>query len=136
MNFTKLTKLYKEDILKLIELYKKNECLWDFNNPYYKKSNLKEYTWKTIAMQFNMSVDDVKKKIKHLRSNYVAEKKKCDKSDEYISNLFYYGAMSFLDEVIVLRKNNSDIDIEVRTFMYLQPVRKIFSKCEKLCFCF
>ncbi|XP_067637379.1 uncharacterized protein [Eurosta solidaginis] len=71
--------------------------------------HIKNSTWKDFADHLNKDVDEVKKKIKNLRTSYVLEKKKVDNSvgasgkSTYEPRLFYYDEMTFLDPVIVLR---------------------------------
>ncbi|XP_054728521.1 uncharacterized protein LOC129237670 [Anastrepha obliqua] len=98
------------EILDLISMYRESECLWNCVNPEYKDLDLKKTAWREIADHFERDVGEVKKKIKHLRTNYVVEKKKVDSKkygdsgeSMYEPRLFYYDEMTFLDPVVVLR---------------------------------
>lgn len=65
-----------------------------------------------------MTVEEVKKKIKSLRSTYTLEKKKVEQSiltgsdpdDMYIPTLHWYGEMTFLDDHITQRKRKSSVN--------------------------
>lgn len=107
-------RLTRPEILKLIEMYKQNECLWNIHTPMYKKYELKQMAWDKIAKEFNTNVDNVKKKIKFLRTTFSSEKKKVDHSmktgralDIYVPSLFYYNDISFLKNTILARDSNS-----------------------------
>ncbi|XP_054087628.1 uncharacterized protein LOC128922109 [Zeugodacus cucurbitae] len=97
------------EIFDLLSMYRESECLWNCLNPEYKDVDLKKNAWKEIANFFGRSVEEVKKKIKNLRTGYVLEKKKADSKNAnsgdslYEPRLFYYDEMTFLDPVIVLR---------------------------------
>lgn len=64
-----------EETFKMIELYEQFPCLWNYSSPIYKNVSLKNNAWKEIANAVGKTVEEVKKKIKHLRSAYVVEKK-------------------------------------------------------------
>uniref|UniRef100_A0A034VGP1 MADF domain-containing protein n=1 Tax=Bactrocera dorsalis TaxID=27457 RepID=A0A034VGP1_BACDO len=97
------------EIFDLISMYRESECLWNCLNREYKDVDLKKNAWREIARFFGRKVEDVKKKIKNLRTSYVIEKKKVErkktKSGEtlYEPRLFYYDEMTFLDPVVILR---------------------------------
>lgn len=101
------------EIFDLICMYRESECLWNCLNPEYKDIDLKKNAWREIAGFFGRKVEEVKKKIKNLRTSYVIEKKKVDsKKTEsgdcmYEPRLFYYDEMTFLDPVVVLRIFNT-----------------------------
>ncbi|XP_017479875.1 PREDICTED: uncharacterized protein LOC108369295 [Rhagoletis zephyria] len=108
------------DILRLICLFRQNECLWNFKSAGYKRVDLKRKAWLQISKELGKDVEEVKPKIKHLRTTYVAEKKKMDSSKKsgegaetlYELHLYYYNEMKFLDSVIVLRKTTSNLEME------------------------
>ncbi|XP_018794608.1 PREDICTED: uncharacterized protein LOC108972464 [Bactrocera latifrons] len=97
------------EIFDLISMYRESECLWNCLNREYKDVDLKKNAWREIATFFGRKVEDVKKKIKNLRTSYVIEKKKVERkrteSGEtvYEPRLFYYDEMTFLDPVVILR---------------------------------
>lgn len=100
--------IQRDDIEKLIYLYKQNRCLWDYRSKDYKRNDLKKEAWQNMAHIFKKDVQAIKKKMKYLRSSYVNEKKKVEAYHgvipAYRPHLFYYDEMAFLDPVIVLRK--------------------------------
>ncbi|XP_050328317.1 uncharacterized protein LOC126758231 isoform X5 [Bactrocera neohumeralis] len=95
------------EIFDLISMYRESECLWNCLNREYKDVDLKKNAWREIARFFGRKVEDVKKKIKNLRTSYVIEKKKVERkkseSTVYEPRLFYYDEMTFLDPVVILR---------------------------------
>ncbi|XP_011186436.1 uncharacterized protein LOC105214611 [Zeugodacus cucurbitae] len=99
----------RAEILDLICMYRESECLWNYLNPEYKDIDLKKNAWEEIANFFGRNVEEVKKKIKNLRTSYVLEKKKVDTKkissgdSLYQPRLFYYDEMTFLDPIVVLR---------------------------------
>ncbi|XP_054087627.1 uncharacterized protein LOC114804269 [Zeugodacus cucurbitae] len=114
------------EIFDLLSMYRESECLWNCLNPEYKDVKLKQNAWKEIATFFGRNVEEVKKKIKNLRTSYVIEKKKVDSKKTnsggslYEPSLFYYDEMTFLDPVIILRicnptEQSTDPLCELRT---------------------
>ncbi|KAM7352668.1 uncharacterized protein ACRADG_005103 [Cochliomyia hominivorax] len=106
------------DIRDLIHHYRQYECLWDYNSLDYKNSAIKYQAWKEIAKNFNKDVEEVKRKIKYLRSAYVAERKKVEASKRvnpntpYRPNLFYYHDLDFLHNIVVCRKFGGSADVD------------------------
>lgn len=64
------------EVFKIIALYRQYPCLWEYRSPDYKRIDLKRNAWEEIGKEMGKSVEEVKKKIKYLRSAYVGEKKK------------------------------------------------------------
>ncbi|XP_073811297.1 uncharacterized protein [Musca autumnalis] len=106
----------RELTLKLISMFRERECLWNTDSIKYRRSDLKTQALMEIANEVDMNVEDVKKKIRSLRSTYIGEKKKvdqsimegCDAEDMYEPLLHWYGEMSFLDDYIASRKPKSN----------------------------
>lgn len=98
------------EVLKLLRLYRQYECLWNCFSPDYKQPDMKKSAWIELSMHFGKDVDELKKKIKHLRNCYNAERKKVESSKNkhgiptYEPRLYYYNQMTFLDPVVSLRK--------------------------------
>jgi len=84
------------DIFKIINLYRQSECLWNFKSSNYKRTDLKNKAWQEIAKEMTKNVDEVKKKIKNLRTAYISEKKKLKaaknlvRRQEKFMNLAYF----------------------------------------------
>ncbi|XP_037815031.1 uncharacterized protein LOC119605792 [Lucilia sericata] len=99
----------RTEITNLISLYRQYECLWNTSHEDYNNYEVKQNAWQDIAASCDKEVDEVKKKLKNLRSAYVSEKKKSEKSKDhgidYKPNLFYYHELEFLDTVVILRKS-------------------------------
>lgn len=121
-----------EDIFKLIGLWREKEALWNMRSPLYKRTDLKSASNEEIASEMCMSVEEVKKKLKSIRTTYVAEKrvdgsKASGTSAEklYVPNLAYFNEMSFLNQCIIKRqtKDNSQ---EVCIYIFVIPTFIIF----------
>lgn len=105
-------------LLHFIELYRKNECLWNVKAVDYKKSDKRKKAVAEMAIQFGVTEEFVKKKIQSLRSTYIQEKKKIADSkrtgtgsdDVYIPSLFWFHELEFLQDVIIPRKTTSNLD--------------------------
>ncbi|KAI8129488.1 hypothetical protein CVS40_1076 [Lucilia cuprina] len=100
----------RTEISNLISLYRQYECLWNTSHEDYNNYEVKQNAWQDIAASCDKEVDEVKKKLKNLRSAYVSEKKKSeniskDHGIDYKPNLFYFNELEFLDTVVVLRKS-------------------------------
>lgn len=112
-------RIFPDETIKLINNYKQFECLWNYKSASYKRIDLKKNAWLQLAKEFGKNVEEVKKKMKYLRTAYVSEKKKVDQSkksgsstdDIYRSHLFYFDEFSFLNSVIVLRPTSSTFDM-------------------------
>ncbi|XP_069966912.1 uncharacterized protein [Bactrocera oleae] len=107
------------DVLKLLSIYRQYECLWNCYSPDYKQPDMKKSAWIELSIHFGKEVDELKKKMKHLRNCYSAERKKVEASKNkhgvptYEPRLYYYQQMDFLAPVVSLRKyteqeNNDD----------------------------
>ncbi|XP_075987812.1 uncharacterized protein LOC142984233 [Anticarsia gemmatalis] len=88
-------------VLRLIDLYRSNECLWDTSNDSYKNKKLKNETWNEIALIMNLPRREVELKIHSLRSQFIRERKKFKNSvnaDGVVrqSTWFAYEALMFL----------------------------------------
>ncbi|XP_054728363.1 uncharacterized protein LOC129237565 [Anastrepha obliqua] len=105
-------KLSRDDTINLIRIYGEYECLWNCRKKTYKDLFLKKVAWEDIANHFGTDVYEIKKKLKYLRTVYVAERRKLEESKKnsvnplevYQPTLFYYNEFSYLDNTIVLRK--------------------------------
>ncbi|XP_020714395.1 uncharacterized protein LOC101462699 [Ceratitis capitata] len=114
-------KLNRDDTINLIRIYGEYECLWNCRKKVYSNHVLKKEAWETIANNFDSDVAEIKKKIKYLRTAYVAERRKLEESKKNTANpsefyqpkLFYYNDFNYLDNTIVLRKRDfTDKDYE------------------------
>ncbi|XP_018794487.1 PREDICTED: uncharacterized protein LOC108972386 [Bactrocera latifrons] len=105
-------KLNRDDTINLIRIYEQYECLWNCRKESYRNSGLKEKAWEEIANYFDTDVHEMKKKIKYLRTAYVAElrkleewKRKASNSTEiYQPKLYYYNDFNYLSSTIVMRR--------------------------------
>lgn len=105
-------KLNRDDTINLIRIYEQYECLWNCRKESYKNSVLKERAWSEIANYYETDVYEMKKKIKYLRTAYVAELRKLEESKRnsissteiYQPKLYYYNDFNYLNSTILLRK--------------------------------
>ncbi|XP_013177394.1 PREDICTED: uncharacterized protein LOC106124916 [Papilio xuthus] len=70
-------------MLKLVKIYRDYPCLWNVNSEFYKNRNTRDSAYKEIWEKLNipgLSVKDIPKKIKNMRSSYYQELKKIEKS--------------------------------------------------------
>lgn len=70
-----------EEIMQLLEAYRKNECLWNYSNIFYKNKQKRigalEWVREAIGAE---SVDEVKRRWKVIRDTYNIEKNKINAS--------------------------------------------------------
>lgn len=92
-------------VLRLIDLFRSYECLWDTANNDYKNKNKKRASWEEIAQKMNMPREVTETKIHNLRSQFTRERKKIHASkkagivateDAKQSNWFAYESLMFL----------------------------------------
>lgn len=60
----------KNDMKEFLKLYRSHSCLWDFTNSGYAKQSTRLQALEDIAQHFNMTVEQVKRKIHTTRSTY------------------------------------------------------------------
>lgn len=106
------TKWFKSDVIKLINLYKKRECLWNINSSLYKRIDLRKKAIEELSQVFRVPGDAIKKKLKYLRTAYNAEKKKIAESyksgeEIYVPILFYFNEFTFLDDSIIIKRKTN-----------------------------
>lgn len=107
-----------DKIFILLDLYRKNECLWDVKSPYYKNAIKRKSALSNIAENLDLDQELVKKKIASIRATYLLEKKKIADSqrtrnstgDVYTPSVTWFDHMKFLDDVIIPRKTVSNLD--------------------------
>lgn len=107
-------KLNRDDTINLIRIYEQYECLWNCRKESYRNLILKKKAWEEIANYFEADVHEMKKKIKYLRTAYVAERRKLEESKRnalntteiYQPKLFYYNDFNYLNGTIVVRKRD------------------------------
>lgn len=109
-------KMDRNEVQKLIAYYKRSKCLWDFKSKEYKHTELRRNAWRKLATLFDKNPQEIKLKVKYLRSAYASERKKVEEkrreNQKYVPRLFYFDSLRFLDSVIVSRPstkfNNAD----------------------------
>ncbi|KAL1517113.1 hypothetical protein ABEB36_000922 [Hypothenemus hampei] len=108
----------ESDTVKFVELYENAECLWNFRHPLYKHRNARDKAMQQILQEMNMpdfGINELKNKIKNIRSTYQQEVNKIKRSsqniggdivEEYKTNLAWFPiADRFLGKVIHSTKN-------------------------------
>lgn len=62
--------------VNLIELYKKNVCLWNRKDPSYRDKKLRDEVLEKIANEFDTNTNEIKRKIHNLRNQFNQEYQK------------------------------------------------------------
>lgn len=91
-------------VAKLIELYEQETVLWNITNSSHKNSNNRNDALQRISDVMECTIADVEKKLHSLRSQYLREKTKIEKSkksgagakDIYVPKWQYFSLLSFL----------------------------------------
>lgn len=116
-----LTKWNSDTTSKFIALYRKQECLWKSDSLAYRDRNARNIGLRNIIegmMLPDLTPDEVKKKIKYLRSTYMVEVNKLRKSlrsgtgtgSKYKPTLSWFREMdSFIKYLQVNRKTPSTL---------------------------
>lgn len=114
-----------EKTVKFIRLYREYECLWNSSSSLYKNKIARDNAYIKIQEGMNdMTVKDIKNKIKGLRSTYHQEVNKIKSSkrsgagtnDVYKPSLSWFEEMEFLNDTLEYRKSNST---QVSTYPFL-----------------
>jgi hypothetical protein len=90
-----------EHVETFLEMYRNHECLWHNKSEDYHKTNIREKTFKTLHSELNLpqlSVNDIRAKIKTIRTRYCSELAKIRKSEKsgagtnylYAPRLFWF----------------------------------------------
>ena len=99
-------------IWKHFEMYRNHECLWNNKSENYRKTNNHEKAYKTLHSELNLpqlSVNDIRAKIKTIRTRYCSQLAKIRKSEKsaagsndlYVPRLFWFKqADSFLRDFV------------------------------------
>lgn len=90
------------ETIRLVELYREHELLWNTNHPDYTLRARRCESYRALMEEMDMdSVDEVKKKIKSLRDTYTAERNRNIKSGgQYQIKLVWYDLLDqFLSPV-------------------------------------
>lgn len=76
-------KFNEEDTLKFVQLYREHECLWDKRCDAYKNKEMRASALEQLRVGMNieeLTLDEVKSKIKSIRNTYYLELDKIEKS--------------------------------------------------------
>lgn len=99
-----------EDTLKFIELYRSQECLWKYDDQYYKLQFHTNQAIKHIVESMKMkgfTIFKCKQKIKNLRAHYRAEVKKMQNDKKYVPSLVWFKDVhNFLKDYLDVDKIN------------------------------
>ncbi|XP_043671180.1 uncharacterized protein LOC122630592 [Vespula pensylvanica] len=101
-----------ELIIKLIDQYKKYECLWIPSNKYYKCKNIRKDAWKKISSVIKTDIVQVKRKMKNLSAQFYRGRrkkrsmKKSGVEGVFISKWFAYNSMLYLSNRNMIRKRS------------------------------
>lgn len=127
-----LTKWSSDTTLKFILLYKEQECLWKVDNITYRDRSARIAALRKILNGMNLpglTMDDVKKKIKYLRSTYMVEVNKIEKSmlsndgtEIYVPCLTWFNVMNSFIQSINIEKESflkHELNSSVSLLIYL-----------------
>nr|CAH7742650.1 unnamed protein product [Callosobruchus chinensis] len=114
-------KLSDTENLKLVQLYRDNECLWDLKSQNYRNKEMRATALQNIAQEMNLEEfgpTDVKNKIKNLRATYYLELDKIKKSSKsgaggnvYTPKVKWFEEMdAFIRNVSIQRKTTDNSD--------------------------
>jgi len=74
-----------EHMETFLEIYRNHECLWNNKSENYHKTNIREKSYRSLHSVLNLpqlSVNDIKAKIKTVRTRYCSELAKIRKSEK------------------------------------------------------
>lgn len=105
-----------EEHLKIVQLYKTEGCLWNIHSPNYRNKEMRTAALQNICDKMgieSLDIEDVKTKIKTLRSTYYLECDKISKSSRpglgnnvYVPKIKWFPELhSFIKDVAVKRRN-------------------------------
>ncbi|CAH2098176.1 unnamed protein product [Euphydryas editha] len=95
-------KLTEEETLRLVQLYRQHECLWDIRSEAYKNKQMRMSALKQIceAMDIKgLNIDEIKTKIKIIRSTYYLELNKIEKSTRSGAEKVYVPRVKWFNEL-------------------------------------
>lgn len=104
-----------EQTLQLVMLYREHECLWNFNSDDYKNVDLRKNALIQMCSDLNIkgfTVEDLKIKIKTIRSTYCIElakiEKTLDSDNVYRPRVIWFDAInSFIRDVTMKKRRVS-----------------------------
>jgi hypothetical protein len=125
------------------EMYRNHECLWNNKSENYRKTNIRENAYKTLNSAFNLpqlTVNDIRAKIKTIRTRYCSELAKVRKSEKsgagsndlYVSRLFCFKQSdSFLRDVCTPKDSSSNMQVSSKflKFYYTESLVDIYTFC-------
>lgn len=118
-------------ISKFLELYQREECVWNVKSENYKNLPLRDKSYENIrsGMEIDtLTINDIKNKIKSIRTTYRVELNKLLKAnksgtgteDVYKPKLFWFAqADAFLRAISVPRESESNLVSNKSTIFYI-----------------
>lgn len=113
---------WRDDYIdQFLDEYRQQECLWNISSDSYKNRDTRDKAYESICSALNLpglSVNDIKTKIKTMRTNYKCELNKILKSqksgaglsDVYLPRLFWFKkADEYLRGVSVAKNSISNL---------------------------
>lgn len=106
-----------DEHLKVVQFYRKEVCLWNIRSPSYRNKEMRLVALQNICNEMNiegLDTEDVKNKIKTLRSTYYLECDKIKKSSRpgvggnvYVPKMKWFSELhDFIKDVAVKRKKS------------------------------
>lgn len=111
----KTQKWKPKQIIQLIKLFKERPCLWNVNVQEYRDKSKRHKELTYIAKEFNVSNEQIKKKLFNMRIQYMHERRKLQRIEretgEYCKPIWqYYDYLHFIYE------NNNDIEEKPKVY--------------------
>lgn len=110
-------KLSEDETVKFVTIYRENPCLWDITSEHYKNKAMRQAALQNLCIGMEIkgfTLEDVKNKIKSIRSTYYLELDKIKKSSTsgasgnvYQPKVKWFAEFnSFIKNVMVKRKTH------------------------------
>jgi hypothetical protein len=111
-----------EHMETFLEIYRNHECLWNNKSENYHKTNIREKAYETLHSELNLpqlSVNDIRAKIKTIRTRYSSELAKIRKSEKsgagskdlYVPRLFWFKRADFLAVESKVLPTTDEVDV-------------------------
>lgn len=128
----------KADIVRFLECYERHSCLWNPKEQDYRNNDVRLTALKSIIqeMGIDITVGELKTKIKNIRTTYSREagkvvesrKSASGKSDVYKPQLIWFSSADCFLKSVLKNKNSSDnmvSDLTNNVFYHKQIFRNI-----------
>lgn len=116
MRYDAIKSRWPEELtIRFVELYKSHECLWNVHSPEYKDREFKRMALVNIAENMGIigfGVNEIRQKIKNLRSTYSQEITKIKKAQEMGGGHSYYPNIKWFETMNEIMNHNRNYSVE------------------------